>query len=96
MEEELRKKYNSIIKAIDNSEAEIESMVRQKQMDTIDFSELIKAQSKLNNAEKLIRNILNNIEKYHILEIDIAKEIEVCKQNNYQKKQYEINKKYMK
>ena len=85
MEEELRKKYHAIIKAIDNSEAEIESMVRQKQMDTIDFSELIKAQSKLTNAEKLIKNILNYIEKYHILEIDIGKEIEICKQNNYQK-----------
>ena len=96
MEEDLRKRYKSIIKAIDNSEAEIESMVRQKQMDTIEFSEIIKAQAKLNNSEKLIRNILNNIEKYHILEIDIVKEIEICQQKSYQKKQHELNKKYMK
>lgn len=94
MEEEIRKIFNSIIKVIDNAEAEIESMVRQKQTNTIEFSETIKAQAKLNNSEKLIRNMLNNIEKYNILKDEIIKNIEICKRNNFQKKQEELNKKY--
>lgn len=96
MEEELSKKYESIINAIDNAEAEIESMVRQKQTETIDFSEMIKAQAKLNNAEKLIRNILDNFKKYEILNKKINLSIEVCRQCNFQKKQTQLNKKYRK
>ena len=61
MEEELKKQYETVIKSIENAEAEIECIIRQKQMSSLNFTELIKSQSKLKNAEKLIRNILDGI-----------------------------------
>ena len=94
MEEELKKQYETVIKSIENAEAEIECIIRQKQMSSLNFTELIKSQSKLKNAEKLIRNILDGIEKYKIIKADINQQIQIANQSKYQKKQYELDKKY--
>ena len=96
MEESLRHEYYSIIKTNGNIEAEIECLVRQKLNNSQDFTNLIEAQSKLNNAEKLLQNILQNLEKYDVLKDEINKQKEIASQNKYQRKQYELNKKYYK
>ena len=96
MEESLRNEYYSIIKANENVEAEIECLVRQKLNNSQDFINLIEAQSKLNNAEKLLHNILQNLEKYNVLKDEINKQKQIASQNKYQKKQYELDKKYAK
>lgn len=94
--EKIKKDYAIIVKSIENIESEIDCIIRQKQMISSNFTELIKAQSKLISGEKLLRAILNNIEKYEIINFDIKKSIEVASQNNFQKKQHEIDKKYSK
>ena len=94
MEEELKKQYETVIKSIENAEAEIECITRQKEISSISFSELVKSQSKLSNAVKLIRNILDGIEKYKIIRSDIKQQIQIANQNKCQKKQYELDKKY--
>ena len=97
MEENLRNEYYGIIKTNENNvEAEIECLVRQKLNNSQDFINLIEAQSKLKNAEKLLQNILQNIEKYNILKDEINKQKQIASQNKYKKKQYELNKKYNK
>ena len=96
MEENLRNEYYGIIKTNENVEAEIECLVRQKLNNSQDFINLIEAQSKLKNAEKLLQNILQNIEKYNILKDEINKQKQIASQNKYKKKQYELNKKYNK
>lgn len=94
MKEKLKNRYQDIIKAIEESEAEINSMVRQKQTLNSTFEELIIAQSKLKSAEKLVLNILNYIEKYEILEGDIDKQIQISRQNKFQRKQNVLDKMY--
>ena len=96
MLEDLKAQYYSIIKANENAEAEIECLVRQKLNTSQDFINLIKAQSKLNNAEKLLRNILENIEKYQILADEINQQKQIANQNRHRKIQYELDKKYAK
>ena len=96
MLEDLKTQYYSIIKANENAEAEIECLVRQKLNTSQDFINLIKAQSKLSNAEKLLKNILENIEKYQILADEINQQKQIANQNKYQKIQYELDKKYSK
>ena len=94
--EELRKEYKTIVKASVDLESEIECCVRQKETQNIQFTNLIKAEKKLQEVENLCKNILNNFEKYKILEDDIKEAIEMSHTNNYRKKQYELDKKYMK
>ena len=94
IEEKLEKEYPTIIKTIANVEAEIDCAVRQKQLHTVNLSELIKAQKKLTEAQRLIEHLLKEINKYHILEDEIKKQIEIENQKMYQKKQHELDKKY--
>ena len=96
MLEDLKAQYYSIIKANENVEEEIECLVRQKLNTSQDFINLIKAQSKLNNAEKLLRNILENIEKYQILADEINQQKQIANQNRHRKIQYKLDKKYAK
>ena len=96
MEENLRNEYYSIIKANENVEAEIECLVRQKLNNSQDFINLIEAQSKLNNAEKLLHNILQNLEKYNVLKDEINQQKQIANQNRHRKIQYELDKKYAK
>lgn len=94
MENELKNKYEDVVKAIENAEAEINSMVRQKQTLNSSFKELIIAQSKLESAEKLILEILNRIDKYKIMKKDINIQLQIAKQNRFQRKQYDLDKMY--
>lgn len=94
MESELKNKYEDVVKAIENAEAEINCMVRQKQTFNSFFKELIISQSKLERAEKLMLNILNNIEKYKIIEKDINNQLQIARQNSFQRKQYDLDKVY--
>lgn len=96
IEENLKKQYISVVKSIENAEAEIECMTRQKAKENSTFSEVIRAEAKLKNAEKLIKNILDSIEKYKIFENDINQQIQISNQNFFQKKQYELDKRYRK
>lgn len=94
MEENLKNKYEDVVKGIENAEAEINSMVRQKQTLNSSFKELIIAQTKLESAEKLILEILNGIEKYKIIEKDVNNQLQVTKQKRFQRKQYDLDKIY--
>lgn len=96
LEETLRKEYIAIIKAIENAEAEIECMTRQKERENSKFPEVIRAEAKLRNAGKLIKSILDNIEKYKIFKDDINQQLQISNQKFFQKKQHELDKRYRK
>lgn len=91
---ELNKQYEIIVRQNLNLDAEIDCIVRQKQQFSSNYTELIKAQSKLNDAEYLLRNILDDISKYIIIENDINQQLQIATQQEFQKKQFNINKKH--